>query len=253
MDDASSAERKGRRSKRWLVVLVVIGAVLVGTFLFARREFYEFAARDFFHNGIGTLPMFYAPDHDGMYPPLSPEAGRLMFTVESVFQTGYIAKWVMVDPRDSISGPEYATTEAEARNLIDDHSFWYLGYAIENEVQGRAFADAYKKRIAAGETFETDLQVPAGEGNGGGDTIFRLRRNLEEFLAERIGASEISVTDIPVVIQRPRKRSRGFVSFYPGYAEEIAFPGKFPMTEEFIGILEELDAMGQGELVHEKS
>jgi hypothetical protein len=137
-----------------------------------------------------------------------------------------------------------AVQSAMQRNPVDDWSYAYLGYVIENEAQGLAFVKAYLERVAAGDDFEADLKVEPGTGNNGTDTLYRLRSPGElEALSRNLGEQAAS---IPVVVEWPgnHRPIGGKVVFLDGHTEYVPYPGPFPMTEAFIDGLMSLDALG---------
>lgn len=84
------------------------------------------------------------------------------------------------------------------------------------------------------------MDVEPGRGNCGGDTLGRLKKwtSLPECFRDRAAA-------IPVVVEWPGHHRRGgVVTFLNGHTEYMTYPGKFPMTKEFIEGLRSLDALG---------
>ena len=58
------------------------------------------------------------------------------------------------------------------------------------------------------------------------------------------GPDMLSSSKIPLLIERPGHHDNGaHVLFMDGHVEFIDYPGKFPMTEEFISELEKISAM----------
>ena len=247
-----------RSKRRWLrilaffvAVLTVIGVLAIRAGLPAIRLM---GGQLGLRYGLYVLAAAYAQDHEGLYPPLSPEPGRLMYARAAVYPR-YEAD------SDALAGLwTYPGTERPEEfdgngnlnldGLINDHSYFYLGYAITNDTEARAFANAYKERIASGQGFEDELKVPEGQGNARGDTIYRLRRDVDKIIAEKQSPGDPSLVTstlrIPVYIQRLGQcgPDKAIVLFLDGHMEVIRYPGEFPMTPEFMGVLEELDALG---------
>lgn len=261
-----SAPEKPKRKRVWKVlrwagvVLIVLGTAIYYSSIESVRRLFAFIEVD---NGLGFFPRIYGQDHEGFYPPLSPQAGRLMYDVESV-PRDELLYWVNTatypgepgrrgehDFEPPISDEEFAAV----RELLNDQSYYYLGYFVTNEVEGRAFVSAYKETIARGGTFEDDLIVPQGQGNFGKDRLYRLRDTdalikdlqLSEDDARRFQFSAV------LLFQNPRKRAKAvfpppwrdkafiYTAAHAGYTCDI--PGDFPCTEEFLSALEELDRM----------
>ncbi len=261
--EATGGQRK--RPKRiwralgWVLVLLTVAGI-AAYYLFAERVRYIFAGVEVY-NGIGFHPRLYASDHDGMYPPMSSETGRLMYSPDIVTRDDMYMLTTFrfpgepdadVSVTDDMSDEEFRRVVERA---VNDDNYYYLGYAVTNEVEGRAFLRAYAETIDRGGDFESDLIVPMGEGNFGGDRLYRLRER-DEF-QELLGKTEIEIErfmgQAPMIILNPRKRARayfpppirseGLIFFANGVGATPAVPGEFPYTEEFFGALEKLDGM----------
>ena len=192
----------------------------------------------------------YAKEHDGLLPPLDPELGRLMFerTIMSS-QYGVSGLSVTCEYDETAPIPQRAYRDnpdfTKDPNLIDDFSWWYLGYEIHNEEEGRSFVLAYLKRVLDGGNFESDLPG----ANGSTITFTRLRRLPDpNFLNDQPDQdSKESLDIIPVFVERPGHYGRlkgGHVVYCDGHCEYIKYPGKFPMSKSFIETLETLDKLG---------
>ncbi|MCL4219502.1 MAG: hypothetical protein KJ052_21185 [Candidatus Hydrogenedentes bacterium] len=97
--------------------------------------------------------------------------------------------------------------------------------------------------MTAGRDFTTDLVVPEGQGNLGGNILYRLR-SLEA-LPESVKDLGERAASIPVVIEWPGNHNHDLsrVVYYDGHGEVLEYPGKFPMTGPFIEGLREIDEM----------
>ncbi len=193
--------------------------------------------------------MFANEAENGLWPPLSPVSGHLMFDAQTVFPTYLMDPMVLQCPSDP-NVPQ-ATDPAA---LIDDHSYFYFGYVIENEAQLQLLAEAY-----ASPDFDPsqDIKVAPGQGNGGSDTIYRLREGVERFLVTDVSdpaASAMAASLIPVMMDRGQMggNSSWFnhipggsnVLFMDGHVEFVRYPTRFPMSAEALGILYSMDASG---------
>ncbi len=202
---------------------------------------------------IGLVFKIYANDDPGsFYPELSPEAGRLMFASEdAVGQACVYPKYlnnlsVLVCLNDTSALAANSVSEPGA--IIDDHSYWYLGYRVTSDEEMEAFAEAYREHIAAGGRFSEDLDVPPGRGNDGGDKLLRLREKVGRFLITDINdiaaaqRFESMPSTIPTLIERPENHlpAGGNVLYLDGHVEFVRYPGKWPMTEKTIGLLRAL-------------
>ncbi len=162
-----------------------------------------------------------------------------MFDTEKAQAFGSIYDYMCgVDPFESSEEPVHDADDWR----LDDWSYVYIGYVIENEAQGLAFLDAYAARIKSRGDFESDLPVGAGEGNAGQNTLLRLR--APETFTGDLAYLQSKASTIPVVVEWPNNhhKSGSKVVFLDGHEEIIPYPGKFPMTEKFITALKATNA-----------
>ncbi|MBN4046847.1 hypothetical protein JYT90_00860 [bacterium AH-315-P07] len=190
---------------------------------------------------IGLSMKMYSNESRGeKYPDLSPIAGRL------ALNSGQIYPEYLTDPGIFISPahPDAFKLEGAANpiDLIDDHSFWYLGYTMLDDEAGTRFVEEYARRVREGEPLEGDWKV-------GSKTVYALRDGIARFLITDINnprVNSISNSKLPLMIERPNlHEGGGNVLFMDGHVEFIEYPGKFPMTRRFIEGLESLDSLGQ--------
>lgn len=171
-----------RRWVKWVLlatavvlVAIVVAAVVIGHGLQAVRLHYSYK----------DSVIIYAMDHEGMFPPLVPRSGVLMYDVPTV---NYL-----------MPGAEYSDEDT-------DDNFFYFGYVLTNEAEMRAFAEAYKEIIASGGNFEDDLVVPEGTGNLGSNKIYRIRHDLLSHIEKDLGpltTEQIDRLHYPLLIGRP--------------------------------------------------
>lgn len=180
----------------------------------------------------------YALDNEGDYPPLSSDYGRFVYDVERIrpyaFPTSdHICEF-------DLEGPSEGSLLDADLDQVDDWSYVYLSYVIENDTQGLAFLGAYANRADGRLGFQADLTVADGEGNGGGSVLHRLRTATS--FTNELEYIQKDAARIPVVIEWPgNHRSGNKVVFLDGHEEVIPYPGKFPMTETFITALRAVD------------
>lgn len=136
-------------------------------------------------------------------------------------------------------------------DLINDHSMWYLGYRVTSEEEGRAFARVYLEHAFTGKPWPEELTY---RDNGDHEESITLPRLRDDFFRDGIrinrGETRAEFADKAIVlIERPGHYlptyTGGWVWYLDGNGEFIEYPGKFPMTEEFIGMLETIDAVGE--------
>jgi len=247
----STAVREGGRLSFWrwalLVLIPVIGFIVIALLLREVSHVARLAScRPY---SITWVTEDYAKANAGMFPPLSSTPGRLMFvegTEGEFFPSGLRIDFICEFDRQD-SGDVTQVPGAP----LDDWSYVYLGYVIENQAQLEQFAQSYKRIIAEGGDFSQDIKVAAGQGNCGTDTIYRIR-DLPQLL-ELLPCLEDRLEQIPLVIEWPENH-RGPVAkvitmanFQQHTAQTgvMPYPGEWPMTEAAIGVLRELDALGQ--------
>lgn len=185
----------------------------------------------------------YAKAHDGFLPPLSPIPGKFAFDAAGAKEFAWNAVEYVCEY--DATAPSRAELVAKGRGF-DDWSYAYLGYFLENEVQGMAFLDAYERTLASGGAFTEVLGVPPGTGNLGGDVIHRLR--LPAAMPQGLTELAAKANAIPIAVEWPghHRRMGGKVVYLDGHEEYLRYPGPWPMTEAFIEGLRELDAAGDG-------
>jgi prepilin-type processing-associated H-X9-DG protein len=202
---------------------------------------------------MGLVYKMFSNESKGEYlPQLSPEPGKLMFMDQgegmqySVYTEYLIDLTILGCPSDVDVDWDAAR---DPRVWIDDESYYYLGYAVTNNLELQGFAEAYRRQMDAEGSFAEDLEVEDGMGSGGSATIYRLREGIERFLITDIhnpAASAVALSTIPLLIERRDSHipGGGNVLFMDGHVEFIRQNAKWPMTDKAHVILESLDAMG---------
>ena len=160
---------------------------------------------------------------------------------------------ILFCPSDTEGAAAAVQNPADPQQAIDKSSYTYLGYAITNEIELKAFVEAYKDRVTKGLRFDEDLDVPPGAGTGGGNKILRLREGIEPTLvtdSHNPAASLKSQSSIPIMwdkvqvvdgsVKFNHPPGGANVLYMDGHVEFIEYPGKWPMTKETVQILNEL-------------
>jgi prepilin-type processing-associated H-X9-DG protein len=191
---------------------------------------------------LGLVMKMFANESRGqIFPRLDPRPGHLMMLGNEVFPEYVTDVSVYISPAHPQAADFKERATQDPLSIIDDHSYWYLGYAIPNEEAGLAFVEAYKKAVKNGEGPGEDLKDTATS------TIMRLREGVERFFITDINdpASSARIqSEIPIMIERPGLQEGGSnVLYMDGHVVFIKYPGIFPMTEKFIQALESLDAL----------
>ena len=166
---------------------------------------------------MGLVFKMFANEAAGeLFPPL--EARQGVFTPE----------WEKIYP-------EYLT---DTSVLFPDNgvSHCYFAHALTNETQGMAFLDAVQQ-LGIEAVRDTDIQVGAGKGSAGGDTILRLSESLpQQLFPDQPAAQPLAQANVPILWEVPgeREESGGWVLYMDGHVQWQPYPGPFPMTEQFV-------------------
>jgi len=193
---------------------------------------------------MGLVFKMFANESKGeVFPALSPEAGKFMFSNEKKVHPEYLTDMsVLMCPAGKDTGllddPE---KKADPISLIDDHSYYYLGYVIRNEEDLKAFAEAYKENIAKGLKFDEDLTAA-------GQAVLRLKEGVERLVITDLNdpsAAAKAQSEIPVLIERPgnHEPEGGNVLFMDGHVAFLRYSenGQWPMTKAFVDTMKSLE------------
>lgn len=232
------------------VVVVVMVILFFAGFNTSFSDAHRGARRGSCQNNLKQMAlvckMFANESKGGVYPQLSGTAGRLAPITEQ------ICPEILTDPTILLCPSEEDFSQKRRgapEEMVDDESYFYLGYAVTNDEEMALFADAYRERIAQGLPFDDDLPLPEGKGADGKGKLYRLREGVERFYAENVGAAESFTMQsvIPLMIERVDNHvpKGGNVLYMDGHVEFVRYPGEWPMTEKTMGLLLELDAMGE--------
>jgi len=192
--------------------------------------------------------MFAAESPGHMYPELSPIPGMLSIRNEQSTGRSVVPEYIS-DPSyllDSEYWEKYHDAE-DPQAIFDNINYYYLGYAIGNDNELDAFAEAYKTRVAEGLPFNEDLGVPPGRGNNGSDRIHRLAEGVEQHFITNdhdAAASMRARTRIPVLLERPHEPNQKdlYVLYLDGHVEREPYPGRWPATTRVMNVLHSLKA-----------
>jgi hypothetical protein len=197
-----------------------------------------------------VMKMFSNESKGAYYPALSPEPGKLMFENdpskprECLFPEYLSDLQIMACPSDSDAELVNESNAQDPAFMLDDRSYFYLGYALTSDEDVEAFAEAYRATTAAGGNFEGDL-------NTAGGVIRRLRERMEiessggaaSDAAASAAVNAVVQVKAPIFIERVGNHipGGGNVVYMNGRVEFIKYPGKWPMTERTISVLQALD------------
>ena len=227
---------------------VAVVAILAAIMLPALGNAREAARRASCQNNLkqwGIVYKMYAGENRDKYPVLESTPGRFVFNADDLYPD------YLYDPQVFIC-PSNPNQPADAGSIdmttVIDHgrSYYYLGYAMTNEDQARAFLDAYRQRLQEGGGFSEDLEVPAGMGLGGSDRIMRLQEGIERFEVEDFdNPLEASVVQskIPIMFDRDTYHIPGGINvlYMDGHVEFLRMESKWPAQQWFLDALAEID------------
>ncbi len=197
----------------------------------------------------------------GSYPPMSREANKLMFTTEGLLPKDIPASELLVCPSQLSKGiPQefddacyfYAGYVLVERGFVPPSGWPFWGdmnyqvnyYPFDNLLP--VFEAFYNKQIGSAGDFKERF-VREGEID-----LYRLTEGVEHGYEKTIDCVgddiqkdvKISRSSIPVLIEWPdihsSERLGGHVLWLDGQVEWVAYPGRFPMTEEAMAIFTEL-------------
>lgn len=187
-----------------------------------------------------AMRMFAAESPGQQYPPLNVRAGELSVEPRALVPEYITNTSLFVSPAhpEALQLKEQALREP--LSVIDDRSYWYLGYVLPDEDTGLVFLEAFKGAVKAGDALDDDVAI------GGFGTIYRLREGVERAVIMDVNNPEAAremQARIPIMIERPGIQDGGSnVLYLDGHVEFIPYPGRFPMTNEFVEALRVLDA-----------
>jgi len=237
-----------RIQKRLLGIAIV---VLVTTCAFVGLRVYwhsyipsqrEAARRATCQNNLKHLVLvvwMYAKDHGGLAPALAQTPGQLALrdteTYREVFPHYFTDPAVLQCPSEGTHFQKEVPPplDVDYPTVADDRCYFYLGYAINNQQELEDFARAYRAEAGTEGAFDGELRIRDDDGIA--ITFPRLQPMNDD------------AASTPVFIERypnghiPRG---GSVVYADGHVKWIAFGRKWPMTEEAMAVLMELDAMG---------
>lgn len=156
-----------------VVGLFVVVGILAAILLPALARAREAARRASCQNNLkqmGLVYMMWANEHDHALPPLSDVPGEFAPSASAIYPEYLATPSIFNCPSDSD-----VTQVMETPETIGDESYFYLGYAVTNETEARAFIDAYRQQQQSGGGFEGDLVAAAGAGTAGTDHFVRLK------------------------------------------------------------------------------
>lgn len=216
--------------------------------------------------------IYAGSDRRQQYPLLSRELGHLMIrhefseTAAIPFDKLFPDLNAFVCPSNS-DGPRFDAENLDLDVIVDDHSYWYLGYMMLTDNHIRFFTELYAATaIQADPPFY--LYLP--EGNyvpvlDYPDTTQLVEAGAVAMVPLDAGVSAMNVVQwplsirgdegdaliatarsrVPVLVERPNHHGKpgGHVLYLDGHVEFVEYPGKWPMTKQTIEGLTALDSL----------
>ena len=167
---------------------------------------------------MGLVFKMFANEARGtLSPPMHPTEGAFYPKAQKIYPE------YMTDPKTTISVFGVGTAKAA-----------YFGYVLDSEEVALSLLDAYEE-LGPEALYDSDLDVGAGLGTGGGDIIYRLSENLGDTMDAQ-GIAAPMQSEIPILWELPgtREEGGGWVLYMDGHTQWKTYPGDFPMTETFV-------------------
>lgn len=204
----------------------------------------------------------YLDDNDGIFPLLSSEPGRLMWDSEVLYPEYSPDPTTYLCLGDEDRSNLETDPDVVREDYLDDWSYFYLSFAMFDDDDVVQFAEYYKARVSASLPFDEEISIPDtkvlayynDDPHIAYSHLWRIRDGVERFFiwgyintVSHERARQEVIPRVPVLIERPGNHEEpgGHVLYWDGHVEFIEYPGKWPMTEKTIGILNELDALGE--------
>ncbi|GMV92879.1 MAG: hypothetical protein AMXMBFR82_26570 [Candidatus Hydrogenedentota bacterium] len=228
------------------IILAVLG-IVAGITLPAMSRAREAARRATCQGNLKQMAMvcsLHAEEHGGLYPELMATPGEFCMDPAKISAQHLTDPSFLACPSDETPPP----SSGGIGERVTDDSYYYLGYVVTNEDEGRAFVDAYRQHAAAGDGFEGDLPAPPGAGTGGSDRFLRLRTDPNAMLPNQSGLPPGAIpalAEIPVMFDRPDNHIPPGINvlYLDGHVEFIRMEERFPAQQWF---LDELAKLSQG-------
>ncbi|GMW03810.1 MAG: hypothetical protein AMXMBFR84_49440 [Candidatus Hydrogenedentota bacterium] len=188
-----------------------------------------------------VLKMFANEQRGEVYPKIDMRPGHVIMDKGSIYPE------YLNDPNVLLSPWSERPDSKDIDAFFDDTSYWYIPYATQEEAAGLAFVKTYRTTVLKGQTLPEEVDFDSANGP---QKMHLFREGIERYFITDINdpnqaAKQQSST--PVIVGRPRTwadgRTGGNVLYMDGHVEFVEFPGKYPMTSEFIGSLRGLDGI----------
>jgi prepilin-type processing-associated H-X9-DG protein len=192
---------------------------------------------------IGLILKMYANESAGeLYPGLASEPGRLMFSATGIYPKYMSEPLILVNPafNDGIGWDDKA--RRDPASIVDHQHYVYLGYAVADDPQVAALADAYVAAIEEGTSLD-NLQ-------SNDDPLYPLREGVERFFVTDISdpaATSTAQSGLPILVERRGAWPDDSVNvlYMDGHVEQVA-RNIFPNTAIFWGSVIRMESASIG-------
>ncbi len=251
----ASARQKKQDLSLWILVCILVGGIVYAAY--AVDDLFRENKRDRAREGlerIGLACKEYANRNEQNYwPPVSFDPTPL--SLDSTLLNSATAK-----PADLIS-----PALPNVNQYTGERSYYYLGYAIMDEAHGLALVNAFHDIDLSDIEPLAPIETSLGE-------ISALREGIERLMvADELNRQQVSKSntpnpraaysrmlnwilpvahahsyakgpsEMPALIEDPGLFGNGgHVLYLDGHVEFVPYPGKFPMTRNFIAALESM-------------
>lgn len=194
---------------------------------------------------LGIYLKKFSTENEGLYPPLSPKPGVLMYAwggdTPDLPGGPVLSSQISKDIPLMTGCPASDGVRSYGQPFPNDYV--YLGYLVQNDRDVQNFSEAYTDYFR---TEEYSVKPFSGNLPYWRNQIFRLKNGVERFLITDINnpaGGTAALSRVPLLIEWPKHHTLapgkhgGNVLFMDGHVEFMTYPGEWPMTEETIGIL----------------
>ncbi len=264
-DDRDKTKGAGTREKVLLRVLILV-LVLIPLILFSYVSWGARAGEFRIHSDVNLKFLrlsveMYANDNGGRFPRLPNRPGAIGLDMRTMYPDYISGTHALLSPGDP-KRADAVKHDYPTEFCFENSSYYYLGYCVWNDETVAYFAEAYRQRLSEGLDFDEDLAVPLPVNK------LPMLKKLTAGEMESIPGS--GSFKIPIFIEKPQPYPGfrglflsnflsvsfskpvmgGAVIYADGTSEFITYPGKWPMTEKTITVLEDLRKMRDAEGQH---
>jgi prepilin-type processing-associated H-X9-DG protein len=257
--------KKGLTLGELLALILIIGilvAILLPVFDWQREKRHRYACAGNLKQ-LGIVINLYAKENKDRFPPIDDTKNNFIFDANFLFPEYLTDHMIAVCPADRRRNPKTnfrlisdhstdGTTKGEVHpDCFTGDSYIYLGWMVMGDTETEAFFKAYDD--LSPQDYDTDITVPEGWGNGGGDTIHRLYAGVDRWLITDpdtiFTVQPEGGSMVPVVWERPyidaeqfsHQPDGGYVLYLDGHVDYETMNHRYSlvMSDAFANLLRE--------------